>query len=326
LALYIKHFLLTVIVITCFTHAAFISYAVKQLKGQLYILLNTQKIDTSFLHTLDADKRQKIEFINAVKKFAVDSLGFACDKQYTTFYNQENKPILFVVNAAYAFELKAFLWNFPFLGKVPYKGFFNLNDAKAEVENLNQSGFDTRIVEINAWSTLGILSDPILSDFLNLDYGVLAELIFHELTHAEVYIPNQPTFNENLATFIGQKATLQFLHQVRYQKFLANYKNHLYDEQLFEAYNQFATKYLKTNYQEMALYPKNLKIKTKQKHLQFLLQTKQLLPFKTFKPKYKLPNNTQFVAMQTYYSMQPIFEKKFSMSGYNLMQFINCYR
>ena len=56
-------------------------------------------------------------------------------------------------------------------------------------------GYDTKIDEVNAWSTLGWFKDPILSSMLNRSAGSLAELIIHELSHIRISNHSQDFWN-----------------------------------------------------------------------------------------------------------------------------------
>jgi predicted aminopeptidase len=53
---------------------------------------------------------------------------------------------------------------------------------------------------VDAYSTLGYFKDPVLNTFLHRSDADLAELVFHELTHAKVFIPGDTDFNEAFAT------------------------------------------------------------------------------------------------------------------------------
>jgi predicted aminopeptidase len=83
----------------------------------------------------------------------------------------------------------------------------------------------------SAWSTLGWLNDPLLSKVLNYSTGRLAELIFHELTHDEIFIKDSIDFNENIASFFGQEFTKMFfvsndsLYNIQYKLYLNQLKD-----------------------------------------------------------------------------------------------------
>jgi len=46
---------------------------------------------------------------------------------------------------------------------------------------------------------------------LQWDEDALANLILHEMTHATVYFKGQTDFNEQLATFVGNRGAIDFL-------------------------------------------------------------------------------------------------------------------
>ena len=95
---------------------------------------------------------------------------------YTTFYNQRGKPILWVVTASERYKLAPKEWKFPVIGTFPYKGFFDEAKADRQEAELLDAGYDTEINEVSAWSTLGYLKDPILSIMLYRSPGSLASL------------------------------------------------------------------------------------------------------------------------------------------------------
>jgi predicted aminopeptidase len=189
-------------------------YGLQQAKGQAEVLWKAEEL-TSLIekHDFPGSIKLKLKFISKVKDFAQSELGLAESKNYTTFYDQKGKPILWVVTASPEFEIKAYEWNFPLAGSFSYKGFFDLSKAKMEAEKLDSLGFDTEIDEVNAWSTLGWFRDPILSSMLERSEGSLAELIIHELTHATIYKKSEVEYNENLATLVGREGAKSFLEQ-----------------------------------------------------------------------------------------------------------------
>jgi predicted aminopeptidase len=63
---------------------------------------------------------------------------------------------------------------------------------------------------VPAYSTLGWLDDPVTEPMLQRGEGSTVETIFHELVHATVYVKGHADFNETVATFIGQEASVRF--------------------------------------------------------------------------------------------------------------------
>ena len=190
-----------------------VRYGWMQAKGQLEILWNARPVNDLYDDTNLADSlRSKLQLIEDIKSFA-DSLGLEVGNSYTKVYDQKGKAILWNLSACEPFAFKSFTWTFPILGTFSYKGFFDLDEAKAEAKLLKDKGLDTRIRSVGAWSTLGWFDDPLLSNQLFRSEGDLAEMIFHELTHATIFYQDSVTFNENLASFVGKKATVAFLTQ-----------------------------------------------------------------------------------------------------------------
>ena len=62
------------------------------------------------------------------------------------------------------------------------------------------------LLPIPAYSTLGWLNDPVTAPMLREGRARLIEVVLHELVHATVYVPDEPDWNEGLATFFGQEA------------------------------------------------------------------------------------------------------------------------
>ncbi len=215
-----------------------ITYGLRQLSGQIHVLLNAEPI-ASFLEKPDfpEDLKQKIRFVQDVREFAVNELDMTDTDNYTTLYDQKGDAILWVVTAAPEFSLKPYQWNFPLAGNFPYKGFFNKDLVQAEANKMKRLGYDVEIDDVSAWSTLGWFSDPILSNNLKRDYGSLANLIIHELTHATIYVKDSAEMNENLASFIGHQGAIQFLSAYPGgDSMLINYENQRSDVRLYKAY------------------------------------------------------------------------------------------
>lgn len=203
---------LLIILALCLWQYELVHYGLVQARGQLSIIANTRTVN-EVLHDLNTPDsiKEKLIFIQAVRQYAFDSLGINDSKNYTTFYDQQGKPSLWVVTAAEPFALKAREWRFPLLGGFPYKGFFDYEMAQAEAKRLEEDSLDVHIGIVSGWSTLGWFKDPILSNMLSRKKGDLANLIIHELTHGTLFVKDSVEFNENLATFIGDEGAKRFL-------------------------------------------------------------------------------------------------------------------
>ena len=300
-----------------------VSYGWMQARGQLRVLANTKPVaevltDPAYPDSLKA----KIRLIQAIKQFAVDSLGLNPSKNYTTFYDQYGKPILWVVTASEPYQLKARVWDFPILGQFSYKGFFEKDRADTLVHELQREGLDTRIGEVSAWSTLGFLKDPILSSMLDRSEGQLAELIIHELTHGTLFIKNSLEYNENLADFVGEYGALRFL-KARHGLTSEPYKNYLDTKLFYERYDEHilrGTRQLDSLYRTFKpTSAVGINDSLKWKLIGRIVSTADTLtgygPTRSIKKrrlnKLNLPNNAYFIGYLTYRKQQNQFRTEF---------------
>jgi predicted aminopeptidase len=93
---------------------------------------------------------------------------------------------------------------------VPYKGYFDFDEARRQERALNARGFDTRLGAVSAFSTLGWFNDPLLPSTLRSDSLTLANTVIHELTHNTYYAPGGAVFNESFANFVGSRGAERF--------------------------------------------------------------------------------------------------------------------
>lgn len=190
-----------------------LSYGLGQAKGQFHILWNAQPIEEVIASPNYADSiKSKLLLIQEIRRFAIDSLGINDSENYTTLFDQKGEAVLWTVNASPRYQIEPYEWCFPIAGCFPYKGYFNLEKTKAEAQRIKAMGYDVYVRPVSGWSTLGFFRDPILSNMLNESPGELAELIIHELTHATLFIRDSATYNENLATFVGEAGAVAFLN------------------------------------------------------------------------------------------------------------------
>lgn len=291
------------------------TYLCSQGWGQMKILFGTIPIaDYQSTHELSQRETENLLMIETLKKYSVDSLGFKPTDNYQRIYNQGDRPLLWVVTASEPFHLEEYHWKFPLVGEVSYKGFFDLGKAKKEYNHLVAQGYDADIASVSAWSTLGWLSDPVLSGTLKRSKGAFVNLIFHELFHATWYQPGSVNLNENLASFIADKATREFL------KFdtlsLTTYVKRQVDEELFTNYVLRQVETLKGFYEQTKNDPKRkvLKLKT----LMNIADSINLLPlndsarFLSRKADMLSSKNAWFVGYMQYDSMQDSLEKVFN--------------
>lgn len=231
------------------------SYGIGQLNGQLRILREAKPLEEFMQNPQFPDSlKNKLNYIDTVKQFAIDELGLKESESYTTLYDQKGEDILWNVTASNKYQLKPYKWSFPLAGSFSYKGFFEKEKAIALRDALNAEGYESRIRPVGAWSTLGFFNDPILSNMLKRSPGELAELIIHEMTHATLYVKDGVEFNENLATFVGEQGALRFLASHYGEESVAylTYKNSLTDYKIYAKHVLAQAEVLEAMYQSIS--------------------------------------------------------------------------
>ena len=293
-----------------------IKYGIQQIIGQIHIMYYSKPIDF-YLNdpNYPANLKEKIHLIQEVKTFSVDSLGFNVSNSYNKLYHQNKNPLIWLLTAAHPFELKPKVWKFPILGTFSYKGFFNRNSLKKEEKKLRKEKYDTHIRPVNAWSTLGILNDPILSEWLKKDEEYLINTVLHELTHSTIFIKDKLQYNENLANFIADKGTEKFLTYKfgNNSKPLQQYIHNKTDRHIFSQYALDAAKKLEILYEKL----KNTnsyssKQEKKKKFIQNFMKNIDTLSFhnQTYYNYFKNfnPNNTFFLSYRRYRGKEEKFK------------------
>jgi predicted aminopeptidase len=207
--------------------------------GQVSLLTRQQAVEDVLQEAqLTAQEQQKVRLIQEVRAFAITQLGMYDSRSYTTFVRLDGPFVSYNLSAAPPDALTPYVWHFPIIGRMPYKGFFDKEYALREQRELEQQGYDTYVRGVRAYSTLGYFVDPILSSMLAYDDAVLINTIIHEMLHQTVWIKGSVSFNESLANFVGEQGTLAFLAQrygadsPEYQR----YRDVRADAQVFEEY------------------------------------------------------------------------------------------
>lgn len=201
-----------ILVVLLLINIDLVIYGLKQAKGQMHIIYNARPVDELLADDNVADSvKIKLRLIQQVRTYAVQELGLNDSDNYTSMYDQQGKPVLWVVTGCKPYALEAKEWDFPVVGTMPYKGFFIEKDAMRTMEELEEEGYDAGVRTVGGWSTLGWFNDPILSNMLDRNTGELANLIIHELVHATIFVKDSVDFNENLASFIAEKGAFMFL-------------------------------------------------------------------------------------------------------------------
>ncbi|MDR3355581.1 MAG: aminopeptidase [Spirochaetaceae bacterium] len=155
-----------------------------------------------------------VELVNDIRRFAVDELGLKDTKSYTKYVDINRDYLAAIVSASAKDSFNRHEWRFPVVGSVPYKGFFNVEDARREARKLQNKDLDVWIRPVDAFSTLGWFSDPLYSFMRDYSQDRMADILIHELVHATIFIKDNMQFNEELAEFIGSEGARLYMKKL----------------------------------------------------------------------------------------------------------------
>ena len=187
-------------------------YLLQSVQGQLALMSKREPIS----RVIDKPStppalRAQLETIAAIRDFASRELGLPDNGSYRSYADLGRPYVVWNVVAAPEFSVDAKQWCYPIVGCVAYRGYFAERKARRFAQALRGRGFDVTVGGVAAYSTLGHFNDPVLNTMMGWNDVELAAIIFHELTHQLLYVPNDSSFNEALATTIEEEGVRRWL-------------------------------------------------------------------------------------------------------------------
>jgi predicted aminopeptidase len=179
--------------------------------------------------------RSQLELVQQLRAFAATNLALPAGRQYEAYVDLKRPYVVWNVEATPEFSFESKSWWYPFVGRLEYQGYFRKELAVDYAAKLRAAGLDVFIGGVNAYSTLGWFNDPVLNTFVYLPEAELAELLFHELAHQELFIPGDTDFNEAFATSVGREGVRRWFAAKHDQDALARFlRSRTRDDQVVE--------------------------------------------------------------------------------------------
>ena len=175
-----------------------------------HLELMNQRVDIEEMladDEIDAQLHQRLQLIQEIRQFSIARLGLPDNGSYHSYVQLDRPWVVQNLFAAAEFSTQLQQWCYPFIGCASYRGYYDETRLQAYVERLESQGLEVYVGKVPAYSTLGWFDDPVLSSFIAWPEHRLAGLLFHELTHQRIYIDDDTTFNESLASAVQQVGT-----------------------------------------------------------------------------------------------------------------------
>ncbi len=185
-------------------------YLLEQGIGQIKLRMAQVPLEEAIEKEQNREIKKLLAKVPEIKQYAVAHLELQQNDNYTSYYVTDKEGVAFVVTASPETELKPYTWWFPIIGSVPYKGFFAKEDALELEKELKEKGYDTWLFAAPAYSTLGWFKDPLTTPMLKRGYYPLVATLIHEMVHTTLYVEGEGDFNEQLASFVENKGTMEY--------------------------------------------------------------------------------------------------------------------
>jgi len=191
-------------IVVCFSGCQALGFYRQAIAGEYQILAHEKSISDLIADPKTPPKlKAKFEQVLKIRQFAAKELKLPADKAYLKYTDLHRPYVVWNVNVAPALSLEPKTWWFPVVGRASYRGYFSEEGARHYAAPWEKKGWDVYVDGVEAYSTLGWFSDPLLNTFIYEPEADLAELIFHELGHRRLYVNGDTDFNESYATTVA---------------------------------------------------------------------------------------------------------------------------
>jgi len=301
-------------------------YLLQSAQGQLSLMSKREPIARVIDQpSTPSALRAQLEAVASIRDFASRELGLPDNGSYRSYADVGGRYVVWNVVAAPEFSVDAKEWCYPIVGCVAYRGYFVEARARRFAARMRAKGFDVTVGGVAAYSTLGHFNDPVLNTMMGWNDVELASIIFHELTHQLLYVPNDSSFNEALATTVEAEGVRRWL---RAQGRDADLAKHLVQQDHYAKVVDLLTATraeLRTVYGS-GLAPESMREKKRaafaamrSSYAQLKADWREHAPFESWFDDDL--NNAHLASISTYFTCVPGFERELKAVGGDLTAF-----
>jgi predicted aminopeptidase len=185
-------------------------------RGQLALINEQVPLPQAIAQEQDPERRALLREVPEILAFAEEVVGLHAGRSYSGYYHTERRGLTYVITACAQTEFAPYTWWFPIAGEVEYRSYWDEDDAREQADALEHEGYDVWLSPSRAYSSLGILRDPISTTMLRDGLPAFVEVLIHELSHAKLYIPGHTDWNEALASFVGERGAERYFEAARF--------------------------------------------------------------------------------------------------------------
>lgn len=293
--------------------------------GQVRLLLDRERLTDERIAALAPEERAGLDTLRRARALG-ESLGLAHSTSYRHLVERGPDRAVRVVVAAPPERLEPRTWWFPIVGRIAYRGYFDPDRAKDFADGLRAEGLDVYVRPAELYSTLGYFDDPFPRSGLLWSPVDIADTGIHELVHETIYVAGDSAYDEALASFIAERATLELFAD---QPALAAEARGVFADrktfaELIDALaRELEALYAHTPTREDALRERET-VFTRYQHEVFPSATWQTTRFQGLGAVQL--SNAFVLAQRTYMGDLPCFERELAALGSDLRAFIAAHR
>ncbi len=332
---------LLLLILPCFVGCQTAAYYVQAGRGHNEILAKQKPISVVLKDSKASDSlKHQLELVLTMREFAVRELKLPVNGHYRRYADLGRLYVVWNVTAAPEFSMTAKSWWYPIVGRLEYRGYFAEDAARRYGEQLARDGYDVHVGGVQAYSTLGWFSDPVLNTFVHDPEHELAELLFHELGHQRLFVSGDTDFNEAFAEAVSEEGTRRWLRAKKSASEVEAYESYLHRKAEFARLVTGAHDRLDALYRDAGTPGKNAtESKTLPPEKAAMLRARKQEIFSQLRRDYdalkvawggqgehdrwfaKPLNNARLNDVDTYYRLVPAFHQLLLDSGNDLEKF-----